>query len=309
MVGRQLPRMPDFWRISGIERDVYLYTQPAAHIRDFHVVADVDAAYTDGLLTVDVFWEQGGLKRAPEVTARLSHAEVPVECTWASEPIDGGTRLSTRVTDALLWSAETPHLYDLNLVLNDSKGRCLEAVQERIGFRKVEIRGKQLLVNGQPILIKGVNRHEHHLETGHVVSREACSRTSADEAHNSTRCGPRITPTTPTGTTSATNTACTCTTRPTSNRTAWGTSGSDAGQQSGLARRPHEPMQRMVERDRNHPSIIVWSMGNEAGNGYNFYQLYLWTKAEDSTRFVAYERPCTNGTRHHRRHVRALRRA
>lgn len=282
----------DFWRISGIERDVYLYTQPAAHIRDFHVVADVDAAYTDGLLTVDVFWEQGGLKRAPEVTARLSHAEAPVACSWISEPIDGGTRLSTRVPDALLWSAETPHLYELDLTLNDSKSRCIEAVRERIGFRKVEIRDKQLLVNGQPILIKGVNRHEHHLETGHVVSREAMLEDiRLMKAHNVNAVRTSHYPNDP----------------------YWydlcdeyglyvydeaniESHGMGYNLDRTLGNNPDwldahmSRMQRMVERDRNHPSIIVWSMGNEAGNGYNFYQLYLWTKAEDSTRFVAYER-------------------
>lgn len=282
----------DFWRISGIERDVYLYTQPDAHIRDFHVVADVDAAYTDGLLTVDVFWGQGGLRRAPQVKAALAYAGTRIECTWTSEAIEGGTRLITRVPDAALWTAETPHLYDLDLVLNDSKGRCIEAIRERIGFRKVEIRGKQLLVNGQPVLIKGVNRHEHHLETGHVVSRQAMLEDiRLMKAHNVNAVRTSHYPNDP----------------------YWydlcdeyglyvydeaniESHGMGYNLDRTLGNNPDwldahmSRMQRMVERDRNHPSIIVWSMGNEAGNGYNFYQLYLWTKSEDSTRFVAYER-------------------
>ena len=282
----------DFWRISGIERDVYLYTQPDAHICDFHVVADVDASYTDGLLTVDVFWEKGGEKRAPQVKATLAHVGSAVECTWTAEPIDGGTRLTTSVPDAALWSAEIPHLYDLTLLLEGHKGQCMEAIHERIGFRRVEIRGKQLLINGQSILIKGVNRHEHHLETGHVVSREAMLEDiRLMKAHNVNAVRTSHYPNDP----------------------HWydlcdeyglyvydeaniESHGMGYDLDRTLGNNPDwldahmSRMQRMVERDRNHPSIIVWSMGNEAGNGYNFYQLYLWTKAEDSTRFVAYER-------------------
>ncbi|HBP45551.1 MAG TPA: hypothetical protein DD635_06580, partial [Flavobacteriales bacterium] len=90
----------DFWRISGIERDVYLYTKPDAHIRDFHVVADVDGAYRDGLLTADVFWEQGQQKHMPSITAALTYSESAVECAWSEEPIEGGTRLTARVPNA-----------------------------------------------------------------------------------------------------------------------------------------------------------------------------------------------------------------
>ncbi len=282
----------DFWRISGIERDVYLYTQPDVHFRDFHVVADVDATYVDGLLTVDAFWEQGRQKRAPRIKAALERDGTAVECAWAAQPIDGGTRLTTRVPAAALWSAETPHLYDLDLQLENHKGQCMEAISERIGFRKIEIRNKQLLVNGQPILIKGVNRHEHHLETGHVVSREAMLEDiRLMKAHNVNAVRTSHYPNDP----------------------HWydlcdeyglyvygeaniESHGMGYDLERTLGNNPDwldahmSRMQRMVERDRNHPSIIVWSMGNEAGNGYNFYQLYLWTKATDSTRFVAYER-------------------
>ncbi len=282
----------DFWRISGIERDVYLYTKPDAHIRDFHVVADVDGTYRDGLLTADVFWEQGQQKHMPSITAALAYSESAVECAWSEEPIEGGTRLTAHVPNSALWSAENPNLYDLSIQLKDHKGQCLEAISERIGFRKVEIRDKQLLINGQPILIKGVNRHEHHLETGHVISRATMLEDiQLMKAHNVNAVRTSHYPNDPYW-----YDLCDQYGLYVYDEANIESHGMGYNLNLTLGNNPNwleahmSRMQRMVKRDRNHPSIIVWSMGNEAGNGYNFYQLYLWTKAEDSTRFVAYER-------------------
>ena len=282
----------DFWRISGIERDVYLYAQPRAHIEDFHVVAEAVNGYTDGALTVDVFWTNGSSEKRAQVQVALRREGEEVNCTWSREPMPGGTRFRAEVKDAALWTAETPNLYELDLVMDDGTGRVLDAVSTRIGFRTVEISGGQLLVNGEAVLIKGVNRHEHHLETGHVISREAMLEdVRLMKAHNVNAVRTSHYPNDP----------------------YWydlcdeyglyvydeaniESHGIGYALDRTLGNQPDwldahmDRMQRMVERDRNHPSIIVWSMGNEAGNGYNFYQLYLWTRGEDSTRFVAYER-------------------
>lgn len=282
----------DFWRISGIERDVYLYTTPSAHVQDLHVEATAVNGYQDGALTVDVYWTSGAINKRLAAHLTLQREGAPVSCQWASEPIDGGTRFRTTLENAALWSAETPNLYELEVVLQDAKGSVHDAVVKRIGFRTVEIGGGQLRVNGQPVLIKGVNRHEHHLETGHVISREAMLEDiRLMKAHNINAVRTSHYPNDP----------------------HWydlcdeyglyvydeaniESHGMGYALDRTLGNQPQwlhahlDRMQRMVERDRNHPSIIVWSMGNEAGNGYNFYQLYLWTRAADSTRFVAYER-------------------
>lgn len=283
----------DFWRISGIERDVFLYARPASRINDFHVVADLDTSFTDGLLTVDVFWTSLSSKSKEIIRPRLTWQGIEVaEAEWNSGAIDGGTRLELRVPNVHAWSAETPHLYVLELALMDRKGFALDVVAKRIGFRNVDIAGGQLLVNGQPILIKGVNRHEHHYQTGHVLSKaDMLQDIQILKAHNVNAVRTSHYPNDP----------------------HWYDLCDEYGlyvygeaniESHGMGYRldrtlgnnpdwlhAHmDRMQRMVERDRNHPSIIVWSMGNEAGNGYNFYNLYLWTRETDRTRYVAYER-------------------
>ena len=190
------------------------------------------------------------------------------------------------------WTAETPDLYDLHLTLTDDAGDTLEVIRQRIGFRSVEVKDGLLQVNGVPITIKGVNRHEHDPFTGHVISEERmledirlikaanmnAVRTShypsdprwydladeyglfiVDEANIESH-GMGYHPDTTLG-----------------NNPDWELAHVDR-------------MRRMVERDKNHPSVIIWSMGNEAGNGVNFYAAYDWTKARDDTRPVQYER-------------------
>jgi beta-galactosidase len=190
------------------------------------------------------------------------------------------------------WTAETPNLYTLLITLTDAAGNTLEVIEERIGFREVEVSGGLLRVNGRPITIKGANRHEHDPYTGHVISRESMEedirlmkaanlnavRTShypddplwydladqyglylVDEANIESH-GMGYHPDTTLG-----------------NNPDWELAHVDR-------------MRRMVERDKNHPSVIIWSMGNEAGNGVNFYAAYQWTKERDDSRPVQYER-------------------
>ena len=282
----------DFWRISGIERDVYLYAQPRAHIEDFHVVAEAVNNYTDGAMTVDVFWTNGSSEKRAEVKAALRRDGVDVDCAWTREPIPGGSRFRAEVGNAALWSAETPNLYELDLVLDDGTGDVLDAVSKRIGFRTVQIAGGQLLVNGKPVLIKGVNRHEHHLETGHVISREAMLEdVRLMKAHNVNAVRTSHYPNDPYWYDLCDEYGLYVYDEANIESHGMGYAlDRTLGNQPDWLDAHMDRMQRMVERDRNHPSIIVWSMGNEAGNGYNFYQLYLWTRGEDSTRFVAYER-------------------
>jgi hypothetical protein len=173
----------DFWRLSGIFRDVYLYSPPLLHIRDFEAVPDLDDHYEHAVLNIKARIKNDMTAAgAAELEMSLLNADLePVgrqpfyKRDIGSIPA-GEENLVTagmKMSSPLKWSAETPHLYHLVLILNDSSGKTLEAQTCRVGFREVEIRGGQLLVNGKPVFLKGVNRHEHDPVTGHYVSTES----------------------------------------------------------------------------------------------------------------------------------------
>lgn len=171
----------DFWRISGIERDVFLWAAPKTHIRDFFVKAGLDEGYRNGRIELQVAVRN----YRPTSTGRHEvHAEILDDAgdpffTAQTLPLRGlnaGEEVSLELRSALPvvkpWTAETPNLYTLLLTLTGPAGDTLEVISQRIGFRTVEIKDGLLQVNGIPITIKGVNRHEHDPYTGHVMSRE-----------------------------------------------------------------------------------------------------------------------------------------
>ena len=290
----------DFWRLSGIERDIYLYAQPKVRIADFHAKATLDENYQDGIFSLQVKIQNAEKQNTGDYTISYnilgtkgqSIASESLDCQLA-DAFEGNFE-TKRLKGIEHWTAETPHLYTLLITLKDKNGKVLEATSAKIGFRTVEIKDKQLKVNGQPILIKGVNIHEHNEVTGHYVPEELMRkdfelfkkynvntvRTShypqqerfyelcdeygiyvIDEANIETH-GMGY------------------------NLSKGGTLGNEP---SFLA--PHlYRTENMFERDKNHPSIIIWSLGNEAGNGYNFYCTYKWLKGKDETRPVQYER-------------------
>jgi beta-galactosidase len=291
----------DFWRISGIERDVFLWAVPKLHVRDFFVRAGLDEEYRRGWLEVDVDLANHDPRRVGRAALHAELLDPLTERVLArdrieSGPVDSGEEVTvsvrTDVGEVNPWTAETPDLYTLLLTLVDATGDTLQVVAQQVGFREVEVRNGLLRVNGVPITIKGVNRHEHDPYTGHVISEASmledirlmkaanmnAVRTShypndprwyeladrfglyvVDEANIESH-GMHYHPDTTLG-----------------NNPAWETAHLDR-------------MRRMVERDKNHPSVIIWSMGNEAGNGVNFYKAYEWTKERDPTRPVQYER-------------------
>ncbi|UCC72525.1 MAG: DUF4981 domain-containing protein [Gemmatimonadota bacterium] len=291
----------DFWRISGIERDVFLWAAPKLHIRDFFAIGDLDESYKDGILQVTAQVTNYGSERdaGSTLTLELLDADgrpvLEVEHT-ENVSVQPGEEVTVEfrepVPDPAKWTAETPDLYTLLLSLADASGTTVEVITARVGFRTVEIKDGLLQVNGVPITIKGVNRHEHDPLTGHVVSEAGmlqdialikqlninAVRTShypndprwyeladeyglyvIDEANIESH-GRGYQPDT--------------------------TFGNDPTWEAAHLDRTI----RMVERDKNHPSIIIWSLGNEAGNGVNFYATYSWINERDRTRPVQYER-------------------
>ncbi len=224
----------DFWRISGIERDVYLYSQPKAALKDFRITSTLDDSYKNGVFALNV-----DLRNHRPAATNLTLAYelldaqgkvVATEEKTTYVPVNETRTLSfdKNLTDVHTWTSEHPNLYKLVMTVKE-EGKVNEIIPFNVGFRRIEIKpidqkaanGKPyvcLFINGQPLKLKGVNIHEHNPETGHI---------------------------------------------------------------------------NMFERNKNYPSVTFWSLGNEAGNGYNFYQTYLWLKEADKNimqRPVNYER-------------------
>lgn len=277
----------DFWRFTGIAREVYLYSRPKTRVADLVINADLENSYRDGRLTYDVRLQ--GKKANLKVTLKDAKGNtVATSATTAAKGV-------LEVKNVKPWSAETPYLYTLDIVLADG-ANTVEAISKKVGFRNVEIKGAQMLVNGQPVLIKGADRHELDPDFGYVVSIERmiqdikimkqlninAVRTChyPDDPRWYDLCdqyGLYVT--------AEANIE---------------SHGMGYGEQT-LAKNPRfelahlERNQANVLTLRNHPSIIVWSLGNEAGYGINFEKAYDWVKATDATRPCQYEQARQNG--------------
>ena len=269
----------DFWRFTGIAREVYLYATPKTHIKDITIGQD----YQDGkgLLNVDVTLAGG----KAEVEAKLLDAN-------GKEVAEG---LQAVVENAKPWTAETPHLYNLFITLKQG-GKTLEVVKKRVGFRHIEIKGGQLLVNGQAILIKGVDRHELDPDGGYVVP---VSRMIQDlkimKQLNINAVRTCHYPDDPRWYDLCDEYGIYLTAEANVE-----SHGMGYGERTLAKRQDYELAhlqrnQANVISFRNHPSIIIWSLGNEAGYGPNFEKAYDWIKAYDKTRPVQYEQARHDG--------------
>lgn len=287
----------DFWRISGIERDVYLYARPKIYLDDYFAKAGLTNNYKDGVFNLDLEVKNtSSNKQKGSVAIEVNkNGTIVFESTSdfeiASNEISS-LNFSKNIPQVKTWSAEVPELYQLNIVINDKKGHTLEAISRKIGFRTSEVKNGNYLVNGQPILFKGVNRHEHDAVKGHVVSKEEMLLDIKIFKENNI------------------NAVRTC---HYPNDPYWyelcdqygiyvideaniESHGMGYNLAVTLANDPKwlkahvDRTERMIERDKNHASIIIWSLGNEAGNGYNMYKTYLRAKEMDNTRPVQYER-------------------
>ena len=303
----------DFWRMSGIERDVYLYSQPKAALRDFRVKSTLDDTYRNGVFALEADLRNrrtaaAALTFAYELIDRQGHTVLSGEKTVSVPAGDQQTvRFDATLPDVLTWTSEAPNLYRLLMTVKEG-GTATEYVANNVGFRRVEIKNSGtkspggmdnilFYVNGQPIKLKGVNIHEHNPATGHYVTEELMRRDfELMKQHNIN------------------------TVRlahyPQSRRfyelcDEYGLyvydeanieshgmyydlrKGGTLGNNPEWLKAHMDRTINMFERDKNHPSVIIWSLGNEAGNGYNFYQTYLWLKQADKdwmARPVNYER-------------------
>lgn len=289
----------DFWRISGIERDVFIYSTPKVRIRDFFVHADLDEDYQDGFLGLDIELKNYFQKLSSgnyTIEYQLRDAKGEVVAQEAQEAMINRKKelkltFKSTINNPLKWTAETPHLYTLAILLIDEKGKVAEVVSQKVGFRKVEIKDAVFYINGVATLIKGVNRHEHDQFKGHVVSEAAMIKEIAlmkqfniNAVRNSHYpCHERF------------YELCDeyglyITDEANIESHAMGYGKYSLAKDSKWEAAHLDRNIRMVERSKNHPSVIVWSMGNEAGDGENFSAVYKWIKERDPSRPIHYER-------------------
>jgi beta-galactosidase len=291
----------DYWKVSGIERDVFLYAVPATHIRDYWARPALDSTLRRGALSVDVTVARAG--QGPRDAVRLGvqllgpDGRPVLRAPLAAQLPAGGaaeTTLTLRaeVPDPERWTAETPRLYTVVLALLGGRGDTTEIIAQRVGFRRVEVRGGLLLVNNVPVTLRGVNRHEHDPVTGRSVTPASMRRDIElmKQAHiNAVR------------------------TSHYPNAPTWYDLADELGlylvdeaniESHGMGYHPDTTLGnrpawreahldrtiRMVERDKNHPSVIIWSLGNEAGDGVNFQATSAWIHRRDPSRPVMYER-------------------
>lgn len=284
----------DFWRLSGIGRDCYLYARDKRRLADVRLTPDLVDDYRNGTLRAEIATTPG----IGSVRLTLRDAAGRTLDARTLRPRRNAAETTFEVAAPKQWSAEAPNLYTLTAEALAADGSVTEAAAFRVGFRKVEIRGGQLLVNGKPILIKGVNRHEMEPNTGYYVTREEMVRDIREMKRLNM------------------NAVRTCHYPDTplwydlcdqyglyvvdeANVESHGYHYRDKSKN--LAGNPAfaaahlDRNCRMVLRDYNHPSIIVWSTGNEAGNGPNFERCYDWIKAFDPSRPVQYEQASYHG--------------
>lgn len=284
----------DFWRLAGIDRDVYLIARDPDHIQDYRVTAGLTNDYNDGLLQLEV--DVAHLANAKKGSIEAKLFDSTQEMWSAKADFSGNDSLETvsfeqSFADIKQWSAEHPNLYKLELTRWDALGKAQEKVVQQVGFRTVEVKDGQLKVNGQPIYIKGVNRHEHDPESGHVISHALMEKDiQLMKLHNFNTVRNSHYPTDPYW-----YQLCDKYGLYVIDEANIESHGYGYGEKS-LAKDPAwkeshlDRTRNMYARSKNVPSIIIWSLGNEAGNGINFEATYEWLKSVDATRPVQYER-------------------
>jgi beta-galactosidase len=292
----------DMWRLSGINRDVYLYSTPQEHIRDFMVIGDLKDNYTNGLLrlkTIIQHPQEEANKKGWKLNIKLLRTKESVKPVFSEslqvamkDGIEDTVVFEKAVPSPDKWSAEIPNLYHLVISFVNPEGKIIEATGCNMGFRTSEVKNGQYFLNGVVVKLKGVNRHEFDPITGHVISKELMLKDIwlMKEANM--------------------NIVRTC---HYPNDPYWYDLCDEYGlyvideaniESHGMGYNPDRTLgnnpawlaahlnrtQRLIERDKNHPCVIIWSLGNEAGNGYNFVATYDWVKRRDPSRPVQYER-------------------
>jgi beta-galactosidase len=288
----------DFWRLSGIPRDVYIYAQPKVRIRDFYAQATLDEQYKNGVFDLEIELKNHNKKAAKqniayEILDDKGRKIASGQKSLALNDSIGTVKFSETLPNIKAWTAETPHLYTLLIENKNAEPKTSEATSIKIGFRTSEVKNGQFLVNGKAVYLKGVNLHEFHQHTGQVVSEadvildmERMKQLNVNAIRLchypqpaffyelADKYGFYVVDE--------------------ANIESHGM-GYDRAKGKSLANNLEWTeahlfrTRNMFERDKNHASVVIWSLGNEAGNGYNFYKTYLYIRSRDKMRPIQYE--------------------
>ncbi len=294
----------DFWRLSGIERDVFLYAMPSLTVWDFFLEAGLDAGYRDGLFNAGIRVRQFKDNNIPRaiLTVELQDRKGNILFSQKKTVQAGRDSLQLisfrgKVTQPRQWSAESPNLYQCVITVQDPSGKIISTTGAKVGFRKVEIKNAQLLVNGKKIMVHGVNRHEHDELLGHVPTRELMIKDiQLMKQYNINAVRTAHYPNDPLWLKLCDEYGLYVVDE--ANVEIHGMGVATGGHLDTTNHPAYLPewapaimdrIKRMVERDKNHASVITWSMGNECGNGKVFHDGYLWIKQQDKSRPVLFE--------------------
>ncbi|GHE86968.1 glycoside hydrolase family 2 TIM barrel-domain containing protein [Thalassotalea profundi] len=289
----------DMLRISGIERDVYLYATPKQHIFDVHAKPTLNQKLSKGILDVDLIVKNyASTKAVTTVEMQLLDPRNDMSPVISKEAKltltsnkDTSVSLSANVIKPALWSAELPNLYTLLVNLKNNQGDIIESIRNDIGFRRVESVNGQLLVNGKAITIRGVDRHETDPQHGHVVTKASMEKDiKLMKQFNINAVRSSHYPNAPYWyeLTDKYGMYVIDEANIESHPLAINEK-TQLGNEESWIPAHLDRTQRMFERDKNHPSIIIWSLGNEAGTGKVFETTYKWLKDNDTSRLVQYE--------------------
>ena len=283
----------DFWRLSGVARDSYLYARDAAvHLTNIKITPDLQNDYDDGV--VQIYAE---VKGQPVIEYKLlNHNGIEIIKSDANfkKRVNGTAQFT--IKNVKKWSAEDPYLYTLVATVKDQKGNIVEVVPQKVGFRKVEIVNSQLLVNGQPVLIKGADRHEMDPDGGYVVSRERMIQDiKIMKRLNINAVRTCHYPDDPVWYELCDEYGLYVTAEANQESHGFGYGNDAEAKKPEFAKQILERNQHNVEMYFNHPSVIVWSLGNETVNGDNFIAAYKWIKEQDKSRPVQFEQAGRTG--------------
>lgn len=284
----------DYWRLSGIFRDVYITTLPTGYIFDVKLSHDMDSLYKSGMLLADVKLDGVVDNNEIEMSVYDANGDIVAFCSKNVNNV-GTVPLKVTVPFINLWSCEHPYLYTVVFALRDVRGEATEYISCKTGFRKTEIRNSVIYLNGERLVLKGVNRHEFACDTGRAVSKETMGKDIITlKANNINAVRTSHYP----------------------NNPYWyelcdeygiyvidendlethGTKYSDyrttpllPGSKEDWTNACMDRVKSLYQRDKNHPSVICWSLGNESGGGENFRKMYDYLKENDPTRFIHYE--------------------
>lgn len=285
----------DFWRMSGITRDIFLQARAPQHIRDFRVSSGLDASYQNGQFALKVELSNLAASEASlTLEAQLNDGENSLlSFSQNVNTAPGATKVTfaDSIPNVKKWTAETPNLYELLITLKNSSGEIVEVLKQDVGFRTVEIKDGHLLVNGKYIYLKGVNIHEHHEKTGHVVDKATMLKDiQLMKTHNVNAVRTAHYPQPELWYKLCNKYGLYLIDEANIESHGMGYGAQSLAKDSTWKAAHLFRTENMFERDKNQPSIIIWSLGNEAGNGVNFYATYDYLKSVDQTRPVQYER-------------------